>query len=366
MNAMLHPSRRRPLLSAAGHFAAAFTIVTLLNGCRSIGPQTVARDRFDYSVAITESWKRQTLLNIVKMRYIDPPIFVDVGQIVAGYQFESAVSLTGQTYPSGGGNGYLNGNLQGRFTDRPTITYTPLTGSKFISALITPIAPASIFQSIQSGWPADVMLKLGVSSINGLRNDDIAKSTDGPVDRRFQRVLELMRKIQDNGAVGIRLTINESKQTATLLSLPNIEASPLERSEASELRELLGLTREVNEFQLVSGSRAANDREIAVQSRSLMNVIAALSLRVDLPPEHLAAGLAMPSLSDPATASFHVYSSKTEPSGSFVSVRYRDHWFWIADHELASKRAFAFIMLLFTMSETSTNQPPPALTISAG
>src|SRR5262249_57751462 len=63
--------------------------------CRNIGPGTIARDRFDYSSAITESWKRQTLLNIVKLRYLDPPIFVDVGQIVSGYTMESTLSASG-------------------------------------------------------------------------------------------------------------------------------------------------------------------------------------------------------------------------------------------------------------------------------
>ena len=57
-----------------------------VTGCyRPIGPQSVARDRHLYAASLSDSWKEQTLLNIVKMRYLDPPVFVDVGNIVASY-----------------------------------------------------------------------------------------------------------------------------------------------------------------------------------------------------------------------------------------------------------------------------------------
>jgi len=45
-------------------------------GCAGIGPKTVARDRFDYVSAISESWKRQTLLNLLKTRYLDAPVSI--------------------------------------------------------------------------------------------------------------------------------------------------------------------------------------------------------------------------------------------------------------------------------------------------
>jgi len=57
----------------------------LVPACTSIGPKTIPRDRFDYNNAISDSWKEQTLLNIVKLRYGDVPLFVQVVSIVSGY-----------------------------------------------------------------------------------------------------------------------------------------------------------------------------------------------------------------------------------------------------------------------------------------
>ena len=59
---------------------------------------------------------------------------------------------------------------QAIYTDRPTITYVPMTGEKFLRGLITPIDPKHIFSMLQSGYAADFILGLTVESLNGVRN----------------------------------------------------------------------------------------------------------------------------------------------------------------------------------------------------
>ena len=139
------------------------------HGCRHLGPGTLVRDRFDYSESVAQSWKEQTLLNLVKLRYMDLPVFLDVAQIVSGYTLETGADISGSIlWPRAADAVGLGGNW--RFTDRPTITYTPLTGETFLRSMIAPVPPSSVFYLLQSGYPADFVLGLAVGSINGLRN----------------------------------------------------------------------------------------------------------------------------------------------------------------------------------------------------
>ena len=61
--------------------ASIFCAVTLLllSGCASMGPGTIARDRFDYTTALSDSWKSQMLINAVKLQPPNP----EVGSFVA-------------------------------------------------------------------------------------------------------------------------------------------------------------------------------------------------------------------------------------------------------------------------------------------
>jgi hypothetical protein len=105
-----------------------FFISTLaLSGC-AVGPGTVARDRFDYTAAISDSWKQQMLFNMVKIRYDDAPVFLDVASIINQYSVESVVDLrfSWASPIVGSSTNAQSAGAVARYTDRPTITYPRL------------------------------------------------------------------------------------------------------------------------------------------------------------------------------------------------------------------------------------------------
>ena len=351
-------------------FAASLTGVAslLLTGCKSIGPGTVARDRYDYSSSISESWKRQMLLNIVKLRYIDPPIFVDVGQIVAGYSLETGVSVGGQI--SSPRDNSLAFGASGKYIDRPTITYTPLTGNKFVKALTTPLPPESVFFMIQAGWPADGVLLAAAVSINGLKNQETSLSGVTPPDANFLRALELLRSIQRSGAVSLRVQQDAQKKQTSILAFRSAQISETTLAEIRELRSLLRLDPDATEFTLSFGATASHDKELAVLTRSLMHILNTMAAQVEVPANDIAEGRATPGLEATTDAPqahrlVRIRHARSRPEDAFVAVAYRDGWFWIDDRDLRSKRAFAFMLMLFTLADTGEKETLPLITIPA-
>ena len=340
-----------------------------VGGCRSLGPRTVDADRIDYATAITESWKRQTLLNIVKLRYADPPIFVDIGSIVAGYSLETSVTvgLGDQDTPLGPTDSVSLGGA-GRLTDRPTITYIPLTGSTFVNNLITPIPPVSLFSSIQAGWHADSIIRLGVGAINGIANEQVSAGGFIPADPQFERVVELMRELQASGAMTIRVERAENGGAVTLLTMSSAGRTAALADSSRELRELLQLDAGRSEFSLVFGRNSTGGGEIAVQSRSLLNILQLVASQAVLPEQHVREGRASPTPNNPNPVSlpgFKILSAQEKPDTTYAALRYRDTWFYIDDTDFTSKRVFSFIMLLFTLADSSPERAAPVITIPA-
>ena len=331
----------------------------VLAGCVSVGPATVARDRFDYNGEVARSWKEQMLLNIVKSRYLDTPVFLEISQIVSGYTLQDGVSLGGST--GGPTSQGLAVSVQGSFSDRPTITYTPLTGAQFNRNMLTPIPPSAILFTMASGWRVDLVFRITVRSINSIDST----GSDSP---RYDRLLSLLRQLQLAGAVGMRVPPGNKNSDTVLLVFSVGTLTPEQQAMRKEVREILGLPQDQNEFSVVFGEAASRPGEIAMQTRSMMQVLLSLGALVDVPESDVREGRT--SASEPATTvsagMLHIKFSKDRPSGALASVAYRNGWYWIDDRDLQSKATFGLVMLLSTLAETGGRENLPLVTIPAG
>src|SRR5688572_20335236 len=222
---MIRPTEKRRDPAALGRFATTLAVVlgllTSAAGCGGIGPHTVPNDRFDYTEAISSSWKQQMLVNMVKLRYGDTPVFLDVVSVINQYAVETSVDLRGtwvDPVASIGDSASIGGSA--RYSDKPTITYAPLTGERFARSLMKPIPPTAVLSLIQAGYPVDAILRVCTHSINGVRNRYGGASRARPADPEFYPLLARMREVQDSGALGLRvLKADETRETeGTLLT----------------------------------------------------------------------------------------------------------------------------------------------------
>jgi hypothetical protein len=348
----------------------------VLSGCASIGPGTVKRDQFQYIHAISESWKAQLLLNMVKIRYGDTPAFLEVASLINSYSIESGIDLNVNWYNYPYETAQL---LKGsaKFTDRPTITYSPLTGEKFTTMLMSPIEPTNIFSFIQAGYPSDLVLRICVQSINGIHNKYGGGARFKRADPEFFPLLEKLRAIQDSGAFGMRVENVEGKDTVVLIFRDPRKIDEQIKADIAAVRKLLNLNPQASKFKIVYDAVAANDQEIAILSRSMMQILIDLGSLIDVPEKHIAEKRVSPTrtcetvggISARHLISVHSRASApvaSKPGDAFAAVKYHNYWFWIDDTDLLSKQVMTFLLVIFSLAETGGAGKGPIVTVPAG
>ena len=345
----------------------------LFVACGQIGPASVSRDRFDYNSAVSESWKEQTLLNIVKIRYADMPLFLEVASIVSGYSFEKSASLMGNIFEGGSSPDNFSLGAGGTHIERPTITYAPITGAKFNKNFMTPLPPYVVLFLIQSGWPADIVLPIAVEAVNGLRAQRSAGASQRVGDSGYYRVIQLFKTIQNSAGLGVRVIRNDENKETLVLSICGSDLPADVLAARDELAGLLGVQKGAGEYTVTFGEIAKNDKELAMLTRSMLSIMVVMAGQVEVPEWHISQGITVASLSG-ANASAtdgprHIIAirhGRERPVEAFVAVEYKGYWFWIDDRDFASKRIFAYLMILFSLTETSGREGLPLITIPAG
>jgi hypothetical protein len=298
-------------------------------------------------------------------------VFLDVASVINQYSVETQVDLRltwvdpvvsiGDSQSTGG---------SARYSDKPTITYTPLTGERFARSLMKPIPPPALLSLIQAGYPIDAVLRVCTHSVNGIRNRYGGSARAQKADPEFYPLLARLRRMQNSGAIGLRVQKTNEMEGVVMTLRGKVDAA-LEQ-DILAVRTALGLDPTAPEFNVAYGSIAKDDREVAILSRSILEILVDFASYIDVPTAHVQDSRVLPTI--PAEVSegievpplIRILSAPGRPVDSFVAIPYRDHWYWIDDRDMKSKTLFTFLMFIFSLTETQGREGAPIVTIPAG
>jgi hypothetical protein len=263
------------------------------------------------------------------------------------------------------------------YTDKPTITYTPISGERFARSLMKPLPPPSVLSLIEAGYPIDAVMRVCVNSINGVRNHYGGSARARQADPEFYPLIERMRKLQQTGAIGLRMEKPPpgANENEGLVMIFRKQVTPEMQEDSRFVRKTLGIDPDAETLRIAYGSVSKDDKELALLTRSVLEILIELGSYIEVPPDDVRDKRCLPTMAaetSPASGApvpplIRIQSSPSKPSQfGFVAVPYRGQYFWIDDRDMRSKSLFTFLMFIFSLTETQGKEAAPIVTIPAG
>ncbi len=356
-----------------------------VGGCAAFGPGRLPADRFDYNAAIAQSSEEQMLTNLVRMRYLHIPEFLEVSSVLTQYTYDGGIGVSGQRGFGRAGD-IIGGNANLGYAERPTITYSPLSGREFSKRMLSPISVEFLFSAALAGWPMDLLSLIAVQRMNHVENMSFG-AVPTPVDRgtpsqfdqdivnyrRFQALLELQWRLIDLKALeGYR-----SEKTDEIMVELDLSKGPETTKLIAEYKQMLGLDPGRNRFRVTDRDTAREPDEITIKTRSLLAIMSFLARGIEVPLEHVEQGRVVPMLvstkEEPQrlpipldVKSVPAASDSGRPEDASVAVRYKGHWFYIADNDVQSKRTFGIARYIYNIQAPSTEKAAPLISLPTG
>jgi hypothetical protein len=361
-------------------------VCLMLCGCHV--PSKVALEgnggRSAYNIAIQKTNNEEILLNLVRIRYYDAPFFLELGNVTTQYTYKAQAN---PAFTIPGFNTNSPFSLGGEFSwqNQPTLQYSPLEGHEFSKQLMQPITLGTIQKLIYSGWDVDRIFRLIIQSVDELTNSPMGTNPafyDVSLYKSFYRATQLMRYFQLKGSLqmGLRSTIVKPSQAGEpkeheeeILQI----SFPANDEKSKELAALLGGIKQINNKYILNMLQGFDEKGIiGVMSRSLLSCFFYLSQSVEVPIKDEEKGLvAVPQgCKKEDVEEWHkaietllvVHSSYAKPANVYISIKYRDCWFYIADDDLTSKRTFVLLQQLFNLQAGEPKKDPPLLSLPLG
>jgi hypothetical protein len=324
-----------------------------------MGPKTIPQDGFNYNQRIADQENEQMLLNIVRLRYLEMPRFLTVASVINTYTRSGSAGIDANASPFGNSAGT---GINGSWSDRPTITYTPMSGQAFSQSLLTPLPPSVIFFLIQSGWSAERLMRLTNSMINGIHNEIGTPGERRQGDAEFNELLDVIHQLQRAGALGMHFEGDLPKVNVDII-LPKIARTDSVQRAITRFKELLKLDQEQHVFDIEYGVIMEEKNHITVQTHSILEMLANISWYIDVPQEHVVEGRTLSTFHPDNPDLIHVRVSADRPRDAFIAIDYRGYWYYIEDRDVKSKNTFAVMQILMSMANNASGAVGPLISI---
>ena len=393
--------------------------LSILTGC-SIGPPTLRETHLPYNEALKTVLEEQLLLNIVRLRYNDTPVRLDVANIAAQTEVDTSEGI--QPFFTATSNSGIFRSFNSilpifsvKTADRPTLSYRPLDDPDTVRRFLQSGTLDNIVFLAETSWPVSSIFPLYIDYLNNVPN---AVSANGPPrgvtsdSSQFHRVVELLQALQDAGDIHFvtkagflpmgsplppaafraeaqaeaaknGLVYLRKPDGSWVLSRPSprlflkINPEAVDKPQVRELCKLLHLKPGLTLYELITSSSDAFSLEaspgaqattINVLPRSTIQALFYLSRGVQVPEDHLREGVVTAEGTPPTLGLFKVAATGQSfaPSNAAVAVKYRGYWYYIDDRDIESKRTFSLMLLMAQISAAKTAKEGPVLTLPLG
>jgi len=377
-------------------------VVILQSGCAQLGPDAMRVSRLSYNEAVQASDQRELLLNLVRLRYTEAPEFLQISSISTQMNFEASAGIGGEFGEVEANNSsFVTPGASVGYSESPTISFVPRRDQEFTRQLVTPVELDSLYLLTSYGWGVDRALLLIAREVNGISNISTREysSFAGHDQQTFQKLIMLMRQLvaerliavdvqrrrgvvsahipHDSVSVEDFMKVHEegyqleenAEKTGYILAqdrrnyVMSVDAKAWGRPGLTAVTDVLNI--KANQpFYEIDGKGKARGDGIHLTTRSVLEMMAYLSNAVSVPEDH--AGLVDANVAtNPALQQYmNIRVSKSPREDMFLAVKYRDHWFYIIDNDLESKRTLGLLTSLIRLTISAGGaQNVPVLTL---
>ncbi len=365
-------SRRRATARWSGALhTAVLGLATLLGACAQHGPELVSAGRNDYNKVLVQTDEEEHLLNLVRLRYADNPMMLNVSSVSTSFTWSQTASAEAFKFEPSSSDSNVGARGILGYVERPTVTYTPLGGKDFVENVLTPMDLDSLLLLSQSGWSAERLLRVAVNRMSGLSN---AHEASGPTPRKapehqdFIRAAKLLRSLQERDEVIGGYHDADGRKVAAV----RVEHAAIDSPEVRELYRLLGLRKGQEIILLDTRGRIQRPDTIGFELRPLLGIMFFLSHAVEIPEHDRTAGRVTITRDEDGqpfdwsrvTGDLLVIKSQAEPPATAaVAVQYRGSWFYIDDSDMNSKYTFMLLGALTALQAGEVKRGGPLLTL---